>query len=186
MNRNTIVTLNTLGLLGITSVLFMGVVLQFALGELPCPLCLLQRVGFAAVMFGFMLNVIYGPQQRHYGVILMAALFGAAVSLRQISLHVIPGTPGYGSPILGYHYYTWAFIIFAMTISGVAVLLAMWNRAWERDALHTESPPARLAGIGKLACLLAVAVVLLNVVLTLVECGPFQCPDNPVDYWMFN
>ncbi|MGY8995771.1 MAG: disulfide bond formation protein B [Alphaproteobacteria bacterium] len=186
MNRNAVVTLNTLGLLGITGVLFMGVVFQFALGELPCPLCLLQRIGFAAVMFGFMLNVIYGPQQRHYGVILIAAVFGAAVSLRQISLHVIPGTPGYGSPILGYHYYTWAFVIFTMTIIGVAALLALWNRAWDQGATDAKEAHARLAGLGKLACLLAVAVVLLNVVLTFVECGPFQCPANPVDYWMFN
>lgn len=186
MNRTMIVRLNTLGLLGITSVLATGVVLQFALGELPCPLCLLQRVGFAAVMFGFMLNVIYGPQQRHYGVILIAAVFGAAVSLRQISLHVIPGAPGYGSPILGYHYYTWAFVIFAMTIVGVAALLLLWNRTWDRDATHAATAHARLAGFGKFACLLAVVVVLLNVVLTFVECGPFQCPDNPVDYWLFS
>ena len=184
MNRNAIVALNTLGLLGITAVLLTGVVLQFTLGELPCPLCLLQRVGFAAVMFGFMLNVIYGPQQRHYGVILLAALFGAAVSLRQISLHVIPGTPGYGSPILGYQFYTWAFVIFAMTVVGVAFLLLFWNRALDRGA--NEHDKTRLAGPARFVCLLAIAVVLVNVGLTFVECGPFQCPDNPVSYWMFD
>ena len=83
------------------------------LNELPCPLCLLQRIGFVMVAFGFMLNVVYGPQSRHYGVILIGALYGVATSLRQVSLHVIPGTPGYGSPILGMHYYTWAFVLFA-------------------------------------------------------------------------
>ena len=59
------------------------------------------------------------------GIVLVGALFGAATSLRH-SLHVIPGTPGYGSPVLGMHYYTWAFILFAATILAVAVLLMMW------------------------------------------------------------
>jgi disulfide bond formation protein DsbB len=184
MNRQTVVTLDILGLLGITCVLLTGIVLQFALGELPCPLCLLQRVGFAAVMFGFMLNVLYGPRQRHYGIILVAALFGAAVALRQISLHVIPGTPGYGSSILGYHFYTWAFIMFALTIAGVALLLLLWNRAWDQEAPADERPAPSVAG--KFACLAAMAVVVLVAVLTFVECGPYQCPDNPVSYWMFD
>ena len=101
MNRDHINVLNILGLLGLSFVLLMGLVLQVVLNELPCPLCLLQRIGFVMVMFGFMLNVKYGAAQRHYGVILLGALFGAATALRQISLHVIPGTPAYGSPIFG-------------------------------------------------------------------------------------
>ena len=38
----------------------MGVVLQFALGELPSVMPAAAH-RLAAVMFGFMLNVIYGP-----------------------------------------------------------------------------------------------------------------------------
>ncbi|MGF1688889.1 disulfide bond formation protein B [Photobacterium japonica] len=178
MNSQQITLLNILGLLGITAVLFIGFILQFAWDELPCPLCLLQRIGFGMVMFGFMLNVLHGPQQRHYGVILMGALFGAVTSLRQVSLHVIPGTPGYGSPILGMHYYTWAFVLFGATILGVAVLLVLWNTAWH-DKQHT------LSGLGRAACLFALITVLLNVIITFVECGPYQCPDNPVSYWLF-
>ncbi len=51
-----------------TAVLLIGFILQFVLW-LPCPLCLLPRIGFVMVAFGFMLNVVYGPQSRHYGVI---------------------------------------------------------------------------------------------------------------------
>ena len=83
MNSKNVTLLNILGLLGITFVLLMGSVLQVAWNELPCPLCLLQRIGFVMVMFGFMLNIIYGTQQRHYGVILIGALFGAATALRR-------------------------------------------------------------------------------------------------------
>ena len=179
MNNKHVTLLNSLGLLGITLVLLMGSVLQVAWNELPCPLCLLQRLGFVMVMFGFMLNVIYGTQQRHYGVILVGALFGAATALRQVSLHVIPGTPGFGSPIFGMHYYTWAFVIFAMAIAGVALLLLLWNKEW-------TSENYRMNKFGKFVCILAIVAVLINVISTFIECGPYQCPDNPVSYWLLD
>lgn len=180
MNRSQVTLLNTLGLIGLSAVLLIGFVMQFSLNELPCPLCLLQRVGFALVMFGFMLNVIYGPQQRHYGVVLIGALFGAAAALRHMSLHVIPGTPPYGSAVLGMHYYTWAFVLFSATVFGVAVLLMMWNNEWNKDDSYDMST------FGRFACLLAISVVALNVLSTFVECGPYQCPDNPISYWLIN
>ncbi|CAM2954273.1 disulfide bond formation protein B [Vibrio neptunius] len=179
MNQNQIIRLNILGLFGMTFVLLIGFVLQFALNELPCPLCLLQRIGFAMVMFGFMLNIKYGVQQRHYGVVLIGALFGAATALRQVSLHVIPGTPGYGSAIFGMHYYTWAFVLFAATILAVAVLMMLWNQAWNNESYE-------MSKLGRLVCLLALSVVALNVISTFFECGPYQCPDDPVSYWLFS
>ncbi|MCL9780114.1 disulfide bond formation protein B [Vibrio sp. S4M6] len=180
MNRTRITQLNILGLLGMTAILLMAFVMQLSLNELPCPLCLLQRVGFAMVMFGLMLNAIYGPQQRHYGIVLIGALFGAAAALRQVSLHVIPGTPGYGSPILGMHYYTWAFVLFVATIFAVSILLILWREEWNKDGTF------EMTTFGRFACLLAMCVVALNVISTFVECGPFQCPDNPVSYWLLD
>ncbi|NRB66259.1 MAG: disulfide bond formation protein B [Vibrio sp.] len=179
MNQTLINRLNILGLFGMTLVLLIGFVLQFALNELPCPLCLLQRIGFAMVMFGFMLNIKYGVQQRHYGVVLIGALFGAATALRQVSLHVIPGTPGYGSAIFGMHYYTWAFVLFAATILAVAVLMMLWNQAWNDESYQ-------MSKLGRMVCLLALSVVALNVISTFFECGPYQCPDDPVSYWLFS
>lgn len=179
MNRNYLALLNTLGLLGMTTVLLIGFVLQFVLNELPCPLCLLQRIGFIMIMFGFLLNVVYGSQSRHYGVVLIGALYGVATSLRQVSLHVIPGTPGYGSPIFGMHYYTWAFVLFVATIFAVAVILMLTSKE--------ESPePYEMSNLGRITCLLAISVVALNVIGTFAECGPYQCPDNPESYWLFN
>ncbi|MCD9480570.1 disulfide bond formation protein B [Photobacterium phosphoreum] len=179
MNNKNVALLNALGLLGITFVLLMASVLQVVLNELPCPLCLLQRLGFMLVMFGFMLNVIYGPQQRHYGILLIGALFGAATALRQVSLHVIPGTPGYGSPVFGIHYYTWAFILFSLTIVGVAVLQLLWNKDWNNNDY-------KMNRFGKFVCLVAIFAVVINVISTFIECGPYQCPDNPITYWLFN
>ncbi|WP_163924023.1 disulfide bond formation protein B [Photobacterium sp. Alg240-V54] len=179
MNNKNVALLNALGLLGITFVLLMASVLQVVLNELPCPLCLLQRLGFMLVMFGFMLNVVYGPQQRHYGILIIGALFGAATALRQVSLHVIPGTPGFGSPVFGLHYYTWAFILFSLTIVGVAVLQLLWNKDWNNNDY-------KMNRFGKFVCLLAIFAVAVNVISTFIECGPYQCPDNPITYWLFN
>jgi disulfide bond formation protein DsbB len=179
MNRNHIHVLNIFGLLGLSFVLLMGLVLQLALNELPCPLCLLQRIGFVMVMFGFMLNVKYGAAQRHYGVILLGALFGAATALRQISLHVIPGTPAYGSPIFGMHYYTWAFILFGATILAVSILLMLWKEEWQTQTFE-------MTRFGHWACVLALISVGLNLLSTFVECGPFECPADPTSYWLFN
>lgn len=179
MNNKNVALLNALGLLVITFVLLMASVLQVVLNELPCPLCLLQRLGFMLVMFGFMLNVIYGPQQRHYGILIIGALFGAATALRQVSLHVIPGTPGFGSPVFGIHYYTWAFILFSLTIVGVAVLQLLWNKDWNNNDY-------KMNRFGKFVCLVAIFAVVINVISTFIECGPYQCPDNPITYWLFN
>lgn len=112
MSMHAIRFINTLGLLGITTVLLTGFCLQLTLHELPCPLCLLQRAGFTLLMFGFMLNVLEGSRPRHYAIILFAALFGCAVALRQILLHVIPGTPPYGSAVWHYHYITLGHLSF--------------------------------------------------------------------------
>ncbi|MBV1926927.1 MAG: disulfide bond formation protein B, partial [Rhodobacteraceae bacterium] len=104
--------LNALGMLAICLVLILAIYYQLALYELPCPLCLLQRVGFVAVGFGLGLNLLYGARPRNYALMLLAAVFGISVSVRQILLHIVPGTGHYGSPVLGLHYYTWAGIAF--------------------------------------------------------------------------
>src|SRR3977135_2079584 len=106
MTRSLAVTLNTLGLCAIALVLAAAFAAQLILGELPCPLCLLQRIQFAMLAIGPMLHVRYGPRPSHYALSLLAAFAGAIVSARQIFLHIMPGDPGYGSALFGYHYYT--------------------------------------------------------------------------------
>ena len=56
--------LNMFGLLGISLILTVAFFYQLALGELPCPLCLLQRAGFIAVGMGFLFNMRLGERGR--------------------------------------------------------------------------------------------------------------------------
>ncbi|NRD72508.1 disulfide bond formation protein B [Shewanella sp. VB17] len=174
--------LNALGAIAISLVLAFAFYSQFINAELPCPLCLLQRVGFIAVLFGLLCNIIYGPRSLHYSFMLLGALFGAAVALRQVALHVIPGTPFYGDPFLSYHFYTWAFISFSLVILGTSIMLSFSSQYQDVKYLSLAKMPL----LSKFAVVITLAITLLNVLSTFAECGPFECPANPVSYWLFS
>jgi disulfide bond formation protein DsbB len=175
MSNVMVRNINALGVAGIAFILAMGLAMQIVLHELPCPLCLLQRVGFALVMYGFMLNVLNGVRFQHYGIIMLGALFGAAVALRQVLLHVVPGTGTYGSAVFGLHLYSWAFVLFSLTLFAVSVLLLL-SRPVDAEV------PVKTNTLERFICWAAIAIAALNVVATFLECGPLVCADNPTDY----
>jgi disulfide bond formation protein DsbB len=178
MTRSLAVALNALGLYAIALVLAAAFAAQLLLGELPCPLCLLQRIQFALLAAGPMLNVRFGPRPSHYAASLLVAAAGAAVAMRQILLHIMPGDPGYGSALLGYHYYTWAFIGFAAAIVLIAAML-LFDRQFEDDG---NTPPVAVGAFARVGVWLVIALTALNVISTLLECGFAACPDDPVAY----
>ena len=66
-----------------------------------------------------------------------------SASLRQISLHVVPGTGSYGSALFGMHFYTWAFV-------GYGALISFWlgsdhlpHPDAEVERLRTPAPPVK-------------------------------------------
>lgn len=179
MNRSIADTLNILALYAVSGVLLVAFAMQFALGELPCPLCMLQRVFFCAMAVGPILNLRYGPSPAHYALSMLAALAGAAVAMRQMFLHILPGDPGYGTALLGYHYYTWAFIMFVVALA-IFTLLLLFERQFE----PVDAPQPRTAAAG-MAVWLVIAVTAANIVSTFAICGPAACPDNPVRYELF-
>lgn len=170
------ITLNALALYAIGGVLLGAFYFQFSLHELPCPLCLLQRAGFVALAFGPILTLRYGPRPSHYAYVILAAVLGAVISMRQILLHIAPGDPGYGSILMGYHFYTWAFLCFAAAIVASAVMLC-FNRQFKRDAGMPEIGILERAAVG-----LVIALTLLNAAGVLVQCGFGECPADPVRY----
>jgi len=174
-------TLNSIGLLLICGVLIAAFAAQFMLGELPCPLCLLQRVGLVAVGFGLCLNLIYGAKPHHYGIMLIGALYGGAVSVRQILLHIVPGTGHYGSPFLGLHYYTWAGICFFLILAGTAVML-LFETQYEGVQQGAEKEKFGKSKFAMFAFLIMLFLAIGNAVSTLIECGPTVCADPPTDY----
>src|SRR6266481_7074795 len=77
MTRSLALTLNALGLYAITLVLLVAFAAQLVLHELPCPLCLLQRIQFAMLAVGPILNLRFGVRPSHYAVSLLTAVAGA-------------------------------------------------------------------------------------------------------------
>jgi disulfide bond formation protein DsbB len=171
-------TLNAIGLYAIALVLAAAFAAQLLLGELPCPLCLLQRIQFAMLAVGPILNIRFGPRPSHYGISLLVAIAGAGFAARQILLHIAPGDAGYGSPLLGYHYYTWAFVGFSVATVLLAGML-LFDRQFAAN--EKDEPPAS-TWLGRIAVWGVITFTALNVVSTLVECGFDSCPDNPISY----
>ena len=178
--RLPVLALNGIGLWGLSAVLVAAVAIQLVSGELPCPLSLLQRIAMAAVGFGLLLNVRFGPKPAHYGLVILAALYGLAAATRQVFLHIAPGSGAYGSPLLGLHLYTWCAIIFLAAIL-VCALLLLWEGQFEEDG-PVPTPAPRWVQLGAVALMAVTAVV---AVLAFAECGPTECADDPTGYWLF-
>jgi uncharacterized membrane protein len=107
---------------------------------------------------------------------LLTACAGAAVAARQILLHIMPGDPGYGSALLGYHFYTWAFIGFAAAIVLIAIVLLFDGQ------FHGDTAAQPVEVFVRAAVWLIIGLTALNVISTFVECGYSACPDNPTTY----
>jgi disulfide bond formation protein DsbB len=172
--------LNAVGLLGIGTVLALAFIDQIWFRDLPCPLCILQRVGFFAAGFGIALNIIFGPKPSHYGVAIIGAVGGAAIAMRQILIYIVPGTGSYGNPVFGLHLYTWAFIAFVVIVVGCAIMLLD-----DRQFSRAEPMSVRLKPLPLSALLLFLVLAVANIFSTIALCGAGFCPDEPKDYILF-
>jgi disulfide bond formation protein DsbB len=164
-------------LCGIILMLFLAFLFQILLYELPCPLCLLQRVGFLGVAFGFLLNLRFGARPSHYAIVLISALYTSFVALRQIGLHIIPGTGAYGSAFLGLHLYTWSFI-FSMIVVVITTLILGIDRQYQKP--HPSN--IRWRYLTNILFAIVTLLAVTNLISVLLECGIGICPDNPVRY----
>ncbi|HEX2448257.1 MAG TPA: disulfide bond formation protein B [Methyloceanibacter sp.] len=173
--------LNALGLIAVDTVLALAFVDQLWFRDLPCPLCILQRAAFFAAGFGLALNLLSGPRPSHYGVTIVGAAVGAAISMRQILLHIVPGTGSYGNAIFGLHLYTWAFIAFVLMIVGCAILLLD-----DRQFARSEPWSNRLSVLPLTALAVFAALAVGNVISTILICGAGFCPEAPAGYLIFN
>lgn len=167
---------NQLALLAVNGTLAYAFFDQLFFGELPCPLCLMQRVGFVLIGFALVLNIRCGAHAAHYGLGIIGGLVGMTVSLRQVLLHILPGDQGFGSTFLELHFYTWAFVGYLGLLAGFAILLMLPNRdvrsrSWFANTL----------------VIVFILLVLGNLVSTLLECGIGACADDPVRYdgWLW-
>lgn len=168
--------LNILGLFGISAALLVAFYYQLALFDLPCPLCLLQRVGLILIGCGFLFNVRFGIKGAHYGIALIGCVVTGSIAARQMFLHILPGDAGYGSTFLGLHFYTWALLSSIIAVVAIAVMMMLG-----KDRSVTEET-LTVSLWGKLAMVLFALMIAANLVSTVLECGGGQCADNPTFY----
>ncbi len=172
--------LNVIDVLAVCFVILLAFIMQVVLNELPCPLCLLQRIGILAMGFGFLLNIRYQIKARHYAFSLLSAVFTGFVAIRQIALHILPGSGSYGLPFLGLHMYTWVFVLSVICILYTTVMLCIQGQFEQEDYIQTY--PYWLRSLSHLAFSIFLAMLFLNILFTFLECGIKTCPENPVSY----
>ncbi|MHC4262565.1 MAG: disulfide bond formation protein B [Planctomycetota bacterium] len=173
-NSQGLYTVNSLCALAICGVLLGAFFFQFGLGEEPCPLCLLQRMGMLGMIVGLACNTWFGFRNEHVAIVQISALVGVTFSIRQVLLHIapVPGEPtGYGTPVFGMHLYTWGVLIFGASILAAAAFLLLIKN--ERSDLRRTPTPFE-----KAAFFLTVGICLANVVATFFECGIGPCCED--------
>lgn len=160
----------------IAGILTAAMTMQYAYGELPCPLCLLQRVAMFGVCFGIILSIRFGYTERYAGISLLFALFLLIVSVRQTLLDIYP-RPGHeyiGSAVLGLHMPVWSIIIAVMILGAYAVKLVILDGGEELRDMHIDSYPL-MSKIAKAASILVVLLGLINFGSVVLQCGIGEC-----------
>jgi disulfide bond formation protein DsbB len=163
-------------LAGLAIVLTMATVLQLAFGEVPCPLCLLERVAMFGCCFGIVRQLHAGEtetgSERGTGLGLVFALMLLVISVRQTLLDIAP-RPGHayvGQAVMGLHMPVWCVVIAVGLLAGFALRLALFG-----------APRATMEAVGLLhrsARLLEAYVALLcavNFVAVVLQCGLGEC-----------
>jgi disulfide bond formation protein DsbB len=177
----------TLNALVLTFVLLAALTVQFVLGELPCPLCFLQRIALMLCALGplYILAQNRRAALTHRdlavagGMSVLAALTGAAISVRQVLLHILPGDPGYGGTVLGMHLYTICLIAFVCHALAAGVMLV--------GASMTESFTQRRWPITHGVFLAFGLIVLINLLSVIAQAGwHWMLPPDPVNYLLLS
>lgn len=180
----------TIWVVGYTVILGLALILQFALHELPCPLCMLQRYAMILCTLGALWilreaqhgTLTLSGYAQGLGLGALGACFGVLFSVRQVLLHILPGDPGYGAPILGLHLYSWALVSFCVVILFTAVLAIL------APVAVPEAPAGKggAALIPRLCGLAFLAIVAANaVMIVFLEGFAWVLPDNPTSYGLF-
>jgi disulfide bond formation protein DsbB len=156
----------------LAAILTAAMVMQYASGEIPCPLCLLQRVAMFGCCFGLIVQLRSDNSERGTGIALIFAVLLLVISVRQTLLDLFP-RPGHeyiGSAVLGIHLPVWSVIIAVALLLGFAIRLALSGGARRTVAeCDTLRPVAHLLGI------YVIAICAINFLSVIAQCGLDQC-----------
>lgn len=168
--------LDLFALTGTSIILGTAFYYQFFLHELPCPLCLLQRIGIIIIGLGFLPNITSATESKNYSIAIFGCIITGAVATRQILLHILPGDIGFGSTFLGIHFYTWSLIASVFFLAYIAAAIFL------NDCELFLLPADSIQIAQKIIITAFIAMIAINILSTFLECGLGQCADNPIAY----
>ena len=195
----------TLNALVLTFVLIAALIVQFMLGELPCPLCTMQRI---AMMLCVLSPLFLLAQNRRAaithrdlaiagGMSIFAALLGVGVSGRQVLLHILPDDPGYGGTVFGMHLYTICLLVFICHALAAAAMLIGATMTGSPAQLQRSPRSRQLQQLQQLQQLhwpvtkgiffAFGLVVLINLLAVIAQAGwHWMLPPDPVSYLLLS
>jgi disulfide bond formation protein DsbB len=158
----------------VAAILTAAMAYQYLNHEIPCPLCLLQRLALFGVCFGIIQNFRSGYSDRNTGWSLLFTLFLLFVSVRQTLINIYP-RPGHayvGSAVFGIHMPVWCVLI------ATAILVAFGLKLTVLGGDHKFEGRKPAGALGKLAAAGVIVVVVLctiNFASVVVQCGLDSC-----------
>lgn len=159
-------------MLAMAGILTVAMIFQYYLGEIPCPLCLLQRVAMFGVCFGIILHFRHGHSGRNDGFCMLFAMLLLIVSARQtlIDIYPRPGHSYIGSAVFGLHMPVWSIVIAVTILLAFAVKFAVLG-----DPLRDPQFSPILGRLARLLSVYVIALCLINFASVIVQCGVDAC-----------
>jgi len=136
------------GFLVCAGLLAFAIYMQLAMGLEPCPMCIYQRLAFAATALVFLAGVIHGPRERSgratYGILAaVMAVIGIVLAARHVYVQLLPPEMGFScGPPLSFLNQTQGFLgAFRTVLTGTAncgvidwtflgLSMPMWSLVW--------------------------------------------------------
>ncbi|HEY0121507.1 MAG TPA: disulfide bond formation protein B [Rhizobium sp.] len=160
-------------MLVIAAILTAAMVFQYHGGEIPCPLCLLQRAAMFGICFGTIMHFRRGHSARNIGMSMLFAMLLLIVSARQTLIDIYPraGHAYIGSAVFGLHMPVWSIVIALAILLAFTLKLAVLG---EKN-LHNPEPSATLSRLAGLVSLYVIALCAINFLSVIVQCGVGAC-----------
>jgi disulfide bond formation protein DsbB len=157
----------------LAAVLTAAMVMQYAFGEIPCPLCLLQRFAIFGCCFGLMWQLRSDGPERGTGVSLIFSVLLLVIAVRQTLLDLFPRADHQyvGSAVFGVHMPVWSVFVAAALLLGFAVRFALFGAPRAKP----EAPNSAIHRLAQALGIYVVVICAINFVSILAQCGIGEC-----------
>lgn len=125
--------------LGAGGILCIGLLVEFALGLAPCPLCMMQRIWFALTGIVAWIGLSHNPRWGIYPLVsALCAMVGGGFAIRQLWLQSLPAdqVPSCGPDL--------SYMIDAFPLGDL--LVAMTSGTGDCAVVHDVTPLMSIAG----------------------------------------